>query len=142
MDLLILLILAGAIVLAIPAAGPIARAAAFGVRETSAEHEDQPSGIWVSPEGRSADTGDRRVYGDREIQTTHQAYWAGPAFGLGLGLRSGRGGQLIGNIERVSASLPLQKGDMGLLILHAKDAQAIMTGLVGQNAEPSRPAAP
>ncbi|MEM0986437.1 MAG: hypothetical protein AAGJ32_09335, partial [Pseudomonadota bacterium] len=67
MDLLILPILAGAIVLALAAAGPFARSAAFGVGETSAGNDDQPSGIWVSPDGRSADTGDRRVYRDREI---------------------------------------------------------------------------
>ncbi|MEM0985201.1 MAG: hypothetical protein AAGJ32_03045, partial [Pseudomonadota bacterium] len=89
MDLLILHILAGAIVLAVAAAGPFARSAAFGVRETPAGNEDQPSGIWVTPEGRSADTGDRHVSDGRDIQTTHQAYWAGPALGLGLGSRRG-----------------------------------------------------
>ncbi|MEM0985497.1 MAG: hypothetical protein AAGJ32_04560 [Pseudomonadota bacterium] len=139
MDLLILLILAGALVLAIPAAGLCARSAAFGVRETSAEHNDQPSGIWVSPEGRSVDAGDRRISDELKIQTSHQAYWAGPVFGLGLG--SGRGGQLFGKIIRVSASPPLQKGDIGLLSLQPKDKQAIMTGLVGRNTEPGQAAA-
>ncbi|MEM0984875.1 MAG: hypothetical protein AAGJ32_01390 [Pseudomonadota bacterium] len=140
MDLLILLILAGAFVLAIAAAGPIARSAAFGVRETPAGHEDQPSGIWVSPEGRSVDAGDRRVSDGRKSHPTHQASWAGPALGLGLG--SGRGGQLFGKIKRVGTSLTLQKGDMGLRSLHLKQWQAIMTGLVGQSAEPDHPAAP
>ncbi|MEM0986285.1 MAG: hypothetical protein AAGJ32_08565 [Pseudomonadota bacterium] len=140
MDLLILYLLAGAIVLAIAAAGPIARSAAFGVRETPSEYDDKPSGSWVSPNGRSADTGDRRVQGQREIQTTHQAYWAGPALGSGLGSR--RSGQRIGNIERVSTALTLQKGDMRLQSLQSKDAQAIMASLVGQNAEPGQPAAP
>ncbi|MEM0986781.1 MAG: hypothetical protein AAGJ32_11075 [Pseudomonadota bacterium] len=140
MDLLILLILAGAFVLAITAAGPCARSAAFGVRETSAEHEDQPSGIWVTPAGRSEDTGDRRVGDEPKIQISDQACWAVPALGLCLGSR--RGGQRIGNIKRVSTSLTLQKGDMGLRSLHSKDAQAIMARLVGHSAEPGQPAAP
>ncbi|MEM0986083.1 MAG: hypothetical protein AAGJ32_07540 [Pseudomonadota bacterium] len=140
MDLLILHILAGAIVLAIAAAGLCVRSAAFGVRETPAEYEDQPSGIWVTPEGRSVDACDRRVSDERDIQRTHQASWAGPALGLGLG--SGRGGQLIGNIEQVGVAPALQKGDMALLSLQPKEKQTIMTGLVGQSADPGQPAAP
>ncbi|MEM0986326.1 MAG: hypothetical protein AAGJ32_08775 [Pseudomonadota bacterium] len=140
MDLLIVHILAGAIALAIAAAGLLARSAAFGVRETSVRNDDQPSGIWVSPNGRSADTGDRRISDERESHISHQAYWAGPALGLGLG--SGRGGQLFGKIKWVGTVLIQQKGDMGLQSLQAKDAQAIMTGLIVQSAEPSQPAAP
>ncbi|MEM0985797.1 MAG: hypothetical protein AAGJ32_06090 [Pseudomonadota bacterium] len=140
MDLLILYLLAWAFLLAIPAAGPSARSAAFGVRETSAEYEDQPSGIWVSPDGRSADAGDRRVSDERKRHTSDQAYWAGPGFGLGLG--SGCFGQLIVGIERVGQWLAPREGDMGLRSLHLKHTRAIMTGLVGQRAEPGHPAAP